>query len=228
MPASIPIAVALPAFLFDLDGTLAHTLPDLQASTNHVRAVYGLPEAPLDVVRSFVGDGAHTLLRRALQPVLPTTTAAQAILLEAAFATYVAHHERQCTGKATLYPGVREHLRGLHERGHPLGVVTNKPERFTLPLLAHLGLTPLLGAIVGGDTLLQKKPDPAPVLHALRTLAAEVHTATMVGDGVQDLRAAKAAGVRTIACLFGYGDPVALRVEAAHVYWRAFGEPEPR
>ncbi|MBL8754682.1 MAG: HAD hydrolase-like protein [Planctomycetes bacterium] len=215
--------MARPAFLFDLDGTLADTLADLAASTNHVRALHGLPAAPLAAVRTFVGDGARTLLRRALHEILPEAAAAAAELLDRAFAEYIAHHERQCTGHATLYPGVRDHLRHLHGLGHPLAVVTNKPERFARPLLVHLGLAPLLGAIVGGDTLPQKKPDPAPVQFALHCLSAEARTATMVGDGVQDLRAGKAAGVRTIACLFGYGDPAALRAEGADAFWTTFG-----
>jgi phosphoglycolate phosphatase len=209
--------------LFDLDGTLADTLEDLAASCNHVRAAHGLPPAARELVRSFVGDGARTLLRRALQPVLPSDVPAQDALLDAAFAAYVAHHDRQCVGHATLYPGVREHLGQLHELGHPLAVVTNKPERFARPLLVHLGIAPLLGAIVGGDTLAQRKPDPAPIRFALQQLGAEGNSATMVGDGVQDLRAAKAAGVRTIACLFGYGDPAALRAEGADAFWATFG-----
>jgi phosphoglycolate phosphatase len=214
--------------LFDLDGTLADTLPDLHASTNHVRARHGLPPATLAELRSFVGDGARTLLARAVAARLPDEAHARDEVLDAAFADYVAHHALQCTGEAQLYPGVAAFLQRLHAAGHALAVVTNKPERCARPVLVHLGLLPLLGALVGGDTLPQKKPDPAPVLHALRTLGAAAATATMVGDGVQDLRAAKAAGVRTIACLFGYGDPLALRTEGAHVYWRAFGEPEQR
>jgi phosphoglycolate phosphatase len=215
------------AFLFDLDGTLADTLPDIAASANHVRAAFGLAALPVTAVKSFVGDGARTLLRRALAGALPEESRAAEQRLDDAFATYVAHHRRQCTVHARLLPGVRETLTALRERGCALGVVTNKPERFARPLLAHLGLHELLGAIVGGDTVPQKKPDPAPVLEALRLLGAAADASTMVGDGVQDLRAGKAAGLRTIACLFGYGDPEALRAEGADVYWSSFGELAP-
>jgi phosphoglycolate phosphatase len=214
-----------PPFLFDLDGTLADTLADLAASANHVRDLHGLPPVPVATVRMFVGDGARTLLQRALEDVLPTDEAARQQALDAAFADYVAHHDAQCTVLARTFPGVREHLERLHAAGHPLAVVTNKPERFAVPIVRHLQLDDLLPVVIGGDTLPQKKPDPAPLHHALRQLGAAPNGGTMVGDGLQDLRAAKAGGLRTIACLFGYGDPAALRREGADGYWRAFGLP---
>jgi phosphoglycolate phosphatase len=101
--------------------------------------------------------------------------------------------------------------------------VTNKPARFAAPILRALGVERLLPVVVGGDTLPQRKPDPAPILHALRQLGGEAGEATMVGDGVQDLRAGKAAGLRTIGCLYGYGEPAALRAEGADGWWSAFG-----
>ena len=215
----------LPPYLFDLDGTLADTLPDIAASTNHVRAQHRLPPLDLATVRGFVGDGARTLLAKALAEVLPAG-AAREPALDAAFAAYCDHHTAQCVVHARLFPGVREHLQTLRTRGHALAVVTNKPERFAVPIVRHLGLGDLFGAIVGGDTVPLKKPDPAPLRHALSQLSGTATGATMVGDGVQDLRAAKAAGLRTIACLFGYGDPARLRSEGADAYWRAFGIAE--
>lgn len=213
-----------PPYLFDLDGTLADTLADIAASTNHVRARHGLPPLDLGTVRGFVGDGARTLLAKALADVLPAGPAREAAL-DAAFAGYCDHHEGQCIVHARLFPGVREHLQQLRRHGHALAVVTNKPERFAVPIVRHLGLRELFGAIVGGDTVAQKKPDPAPLRHALSQLGGAAAGATMVGDGVQDLRAGKAAGLRTIGCLFGYGDPQALQAEGADAFWRAFGSP---
>lgn len=215
--------LALAPFLFDLDGTLADTLPDIAASCNHVRARFGLPPCLTATVRGFVGDGARTLLARALHGALPTDADAAARALDDAFAGYVAHHATQCTVHARLYPGALRALQALHEGGHPLAVVTNKPTRFTAPILRALGLERLLPVVVGGDTLPQRKPDAAPIRHALAQLGAGPRGATMVGDGVQDVRAGKAAGVRTIACLYGYGDPAALRAEGADGYWSAFG-----
>ena len=218
-----------PPFLFDLDGTLAMTITDLAASVNHVRALRGLPQLTETHVQAFVGDGARTLLRRALAEVLPADAAAAEPAIDAAFAEYVAHHEHQCTVHVRPFDGVREHLELLHERGHRCAVVTNKPERFAKKIVDKLDLGELLTVVVGGDTLPLRKPDPAPLLHALQQLGAGVAGATMVGDGVQDLRAAKAAGVRTIGCLFGYGDRVALIREGADAWWSAFGRPgDPR
>ncbi|MCA8976909.1 MAG: HAD-IA family hydrolase [Planctomycetes bacterium] len=209
-----------PAFLFDLDGTLAATLDDIAASTNHVRARHGLDAADLATVRTFVGDGARVLLRRALAAVMPEPTEA---FLDAAFAQYAEHHREQCTVSVRLYPGAREHLDRLHAAGHPLAVVTNKPERFATPIIEHLDLAAMMGAVVGGDTLPQRKPDPAPLRLALERLGASPQGAVMVGDGIQDVRAGKALGLRTIACLYGFHDEATLRAEHADVYWRAFG-----
>ena len=189
-----------------------------------MRAAHGLPAVPVATVRSFVGDGARTLLRRALHEVLPTAPAAAETALDVAFAAYCEHHAVQCTATVQLFPGVRDHLELLARAGHPLAVVTNKPERFALPIVRHFGLHELLPVVVGGDTLPVKKPDPAPLRHALQQLGYGAGDATMVGDGVQDLRAGKAAGLRTIACLFGYGDPQRLRTEGADGFWRSFGE----
>jgi phosphoglycolate phosphatase len=220
------VSAPLP-FLFDLDGTIADTLADIAASTNHVRGRHGLPPLPDTAVRAFVGDGARTLLQRALADVLPPEPAARERAIDDAFAVYGAHHVHQCTMHVRLFPGVREHLAMLHERGHGLAMVTNKPERFAVAIVRHLGLSDLLRVVIGGDTLPQKKPDPAPLQHALRRLGSTQDTGTMVGDGVQDLRAAKALGLATIACLFGYGDPMRLRAERADRYWQAFGVPAP-
>jgi len=218
--------VSSPApFLFDLDGTIADTLADIAASANHVRGHHNLPPLPVAAVRAFVGDGARTLLQRALADALPAEPTARERAVDAAFALYFTHHVDQCTKHVRLFPGVREHLAQLHGRGHGLAMVTNKPERFAVSIVQHLGLSDLLRVVIGGDTLPQKKPDPAPLQHALRRLGWTPDTGTMVGDGVQDLRAAKALGLRTIACLFGYGDPLRLRAEVADRYWQAFGVP---
>ncbi len=216
--------VAAPApFLFDLDGTIADTLADITATTNHVRQRHGLgPLGPAEV-RALVGDGAKSLVRRALAPVLPPEGVDHDRAVDAAFDDYVAHHDHQCTVHASLFAGVRAHLDGLRSHGHRLAIVTNKAFRFARPIVAHLGLDDVVDVVIGGDTLPRKKPDPAPLLAALERLGGRTNGATMVGDGLQDLRAGKAAGLRTIACLFGYGDPASLRHEGADAYWSAFG-----
>ena len=207
-----------PAILFDLDGTLADTLPDLAASANHVRALHDLAPVDAATVRGYLGDGAKALLRRALAERAPDEAA-----LKRAYESYVAHHARCCTDRCRLFPGVIEHLTTLRERGHPMAVVTNKPERFAVPVVRHLGLDDFAAAVVGGDTLPTRKPDPAMLEHALDLLGADRAGATMVGDGLQDLRAGQALGLRTIGCLFGYGDAAQLASAGADALWVRFG-----
>ncbi len=212
-----------PTFLFDLDGTLADTLDDIAASTNFVRAAHGLPPVAAQTVRSFVGDGARTLLRRALADVLPKAHEPLEAFLDAAFATYAEHHQEQCLQLVRAYPGVHAFLAARHAEGCRMAVVTNKPERFAVPIVAHLGLGEYLPVVIGGDTLPVRKPDPAPLRLALQQLGVDGKGVTMVGDGVQDLRAGKAAGMGTVACLFGFGEAAALRAEGADAYWWMFG-----
>ena len=114
-----------PAFLFDLDGTLADTLTDITASANHVRERHELPPVGPEAVRSWVGDGARMLLRRALAEVLHDADVVEA-RLDAAFAAYVEHHERQCTRTVALYPGAREFLSELHDAGQTIILVTHE------------------------------------------------------------------------------------------------------
>lgn len=220
-----PAMPAPSAFLFDLDGTLADTLPDIAASANHVRAQHGLPPLPLPAVQAMVGHGARALLALALAERLPPDGPARGPFLDAAFTAYAAHHATACTQHARLFPGVAAHLAALAAAGHPLAVVTNKPRRFAVPIVAHLGLEPWLPVVVGGDDAAAPKPDPAPLQLALARLGASVAGACMVGDGLPDLRAGKALGIRTIACLYGYGDQRQLRAEGADEYWSAFGIP---
>lgn len=211
-----------PAFLFDLDGTLADTIGDIAATANHVRRSCGLPDLPVDEVRAFVGHGARELLRKSLAGLgLPDDAARW----EQLYRLYAEHHERQCTRTVQLYPGVRAHLEALAAGGHPLGVVTNKPERFARRIVEHLGLGALLPVIVGGDSTAARKPDPAPLRRALSLLGADARGATMVGDGETDLAAGRAAGLRTVACLFGYRPAEVLRALGADEYWQAFGRP---
>lgn len=213
------------AFLFDLDGTLADTLVDIAASTNHVRHQHGLPALALPEVRALVGHGARSLLARALADRLPPEGPERVRAIDLAFALYTEHHDRTCTTHAQPYPGVREHLAALAAAGHGLAVVTNKPRRFAVPIVQALGLDRWLPVVVGGDDAAALKPDPAPLRLALERLGATAAGACMVGDGLPDLRAGKALGVRTIACLYGYGDPAALQAEGADGYWTAFGGP---
>ena len=204
--------------LFDLDGTLIDSLADICASANHLRGAYGLPPVPESAARAYVGDGVFALMERCLAEHGPLEP-----IREQAWQIYSEHHFEQCTALVRPYPGVVDALTRWRADRHPMAVVTNKPTRFVMRILDHLQLTEFFGAVVCGDTLDVKKPDPAPVHEALRLLGATAATATMVGDSVQDLRAGKAAGTRTVAALFGFSDEASLRAEGADEYWSSFG-----
>lgn len=210
-----------PALLFDLDGTLADTLEDIRASANHVRAAAGLPAMDRATTRRMIGDGARNLVARAV------ADNRAGLDPDAALELFRAHHEGQCTRTVELFDGVAESLQAWHAEGHPMAVVTNKPERYAAEIVRHLGLARWLEVVVGGDTLAVRKPDPEPIFEALRRLDASPETAVMIGDGEQDVRAGKAAGVRTIAVLYGYRDEAALRAEGADAHWSCFAETHP-
>ncbi len=214
----------VPPLLFDLDGTLVDSLPDIAASVDFVRAAYDLPALGSDGVRTMVGDGLSTLLARAL-PGLDDDARSRAE------ATYREHHFTQCTRLVRAFPGVHTHLTAWRASGWPLAVVTNKPREFALRVLAACGLDGFFDVVIGGDSTPARKPDPAPCRAALAALGAPTGTGgrgTMIGDGVQDLRAGRAAGLRTIGALFGYRPAAELRAEGADAYWTAFGAAEAR
>lgn len=204
--------------LFDLDGTLVDSLTDIWHSANATRAAFGLPAVERATAQGWVGDGLWMLLRRALADVGPFEA-----VRERAWQVYEAHHREQCVRTVKPYPGVAEHLARWHQQGRPMAVVTNKSTAFAERVLEHVGLRRWLPVLVCGDTLPQRKPDPEPLREALRRLGVVEVRGAMIGDGVQDLRAGKAAGLRTVAVLYGYTDEATLREEGADAYWCAFG-----
>lgn len=206
--------------LLDLDGTLIDSLADIAASANHVRAAYHLPPLPIERIRGMVGDGAAKLIERAL------ADAGRPVVAADVWPIYDAHHTEQCTRLVVAYPGVVAKLREWADDRRPVAVVTNKPERFAVRILEHLGILPLVGTVVGGDTAGAHKPSPLPLRTALERLGVGPERAWMAGDGLQDLRAGRAAGVRTVAALYGFAAPDALRAERADVYWTTFGVAE--
>jgi phosphoglycolate phosphatase len=186
------------ALLFDLDGTLADTIPDLARAVNHARARLGWSPMPVDAVKVHMGDGARELLIGC--------TGLDGTTVDLMIGPWRAHYLEHCTEETTLLPGARDLLEEARRRGLALAVVTNKPAAPARRILASLGVLPLFGAVVGGDTLPVRKPDPGPVLEALRLLGGIAPAeAWLVGDGVQDVEAARAAGAVSVL-LPGYGD----------------------
>ena len=194
--------------MFDLDGTLLDSAPDLAAAVDAMLERLGRAPAGLDKVRLWIGNGARVLVRRALADDMEhdaVDDAAADSALALFMALYGGSH-----ALTRVYPGVLDSLALLRTLGVRLAVITNKPERFVAPLLADMGLGDF-DWIVGGDTLPQQKPDPAGLLWVMRQAGVVAGQALFIGDSRNDIRAARAAGVRCVALSYGYnhGEPIA-------------------
>lgn len=189
------------AILFDLDGTLVDTAPDLAAAIDYVLDKAGRPMIGLDAVRDMVGDGARALLEKGFKATggLPKPEG-----FEAAVKDFMIYYERHLADTSRPFPGVTTCLAQLAEQGYALAVCTNKPEGFSRSLLAQLGMADFFGAIVGGDSLLVRKPDPGHIRGTLDALGTDFGWSAMVGDSANDVNAAKAAGLPCVVVSFGY------------------------
>lgn len=190
----------LRAVLFDLDGTLIHSLPDLVAAVNRLLATEGRGPLDDDAVKSMVGDGAGTLVGRAF--------AASGGLPGPDVAPYqerfLADYEPRSAENTVPWPGVVEALEALRAAGLQLAVCTNKPSRATAEVLDKLNLSRFFHLVVGADDTPAIKPDPAHILCILERLGVPAAAAVMVGDSANDILSARRAGVRSIALSFGY------------------------
>ncbi|MCZ6718633.1 MAG: phosphoglycolate phosphatase [Gammaproteobacteria bacterium] len=188
--------------LLDLDGTLVDSVPDLAYCIDRMLEHLGLPPRGTEKVRQWMGNGLQRLVKRALvdgfegKPDNALFDRAFAILLEL-------YGENTCE-RSTLYPGAREGLTYLQQSAYQLGCVTNKLAQFTQPMLQTLGIYDDFAIIICGDTLPKKKPDPMPLLHAAQYFGVEPEKALMVGDTVNDIQAARAAGFQILCVTYGY------------------------
>lgn len=195
-----------PAILFDLDGTLVDSAPDLAASMNVLLVRRGRSEIPLDDVRHMVGRGAKVLMERGMAA---TGQAASAAEIDEMFDEFLDYYLAHIADLSQPFPGVREALDRLQNAGCVLGVCTNKPEAASIKLLEILNLDAYFGSVVGGDTLTVRKPDPEHVLETMRRLDGDLTSTVMVGDSHPDIAAAQAAGMPVVAVTFGYtSEPV--------------------
>jgi len=195
--------------MFDLDGTLVDSVPDLATAVDRMLAELGREPAGVERVRKWVGNGARVLVRRALAGGLDHSAVGEA-QTEQALARFLDIYA-DCHELITLYPGVHELLEALSTAAVELAVVTNKPERFVAPLLEQVGLGGYFRWIIGGDTLPQQKPDPAALLQVMHLAGVSNLQSLFVGDSRSDVLAARAAGVPCVAVSYGYnhGRPVA-------------------
>ena len=193
--------------LFDLDGTLLDSAGDLVAALNHVRRGQGLDPVATAAYRQHVSRGALGLIRAGL----PESTATEQ---ERWLADFLDYYARNSARKTRPFVGIDTILDRLDERGMPWGVVTNKTERLTLPILGQTGLLGRAACVVCGDTLDQNKPHPAPVLLACELLGLPPESVLMVGDDLRDIEAGKAAGTQTAFATYGYVTCSEAEVEA--------------
>jgi 2-phosphoglycolate phosphatase len=184
--------------LFDLDGTLVDTAPDLGFALNRQREIHRLPALPLQAIRPYVSQGGRGLMKIGFDL---TPEDADFISMREEFLDLYA--KRLCH-ETRLFPGIAELLCELEKRGLPWGVVTNKIERFTLPLLEKLQLAGRAACIVSGDTCSNFKPHPEPLLHASREMGIPAGDCVYVGDDERDVQAARAAKMQVVVVLYGY------------------------
>ena len=184
--------------LFDLDGTLIDSAPDLGAAADQMRVRRGMASLPLEISRPLCGAGARGMLEIAfaMGPEHPD--------YEPMREEFFANYERCLTERTFAFDGVAELIRALQVRGVAWGVVTNKSQRFTDPLTAAMPLFASAGAIVSGDTTPHAKPHPAPLLEAAQRMGLDPAHCLYVGDDERDIVAGRAAGMRTVAATYGY------------------------
>jgi phosphoglycolate phosphatase len=190
--------VSLRTVLFDLDGTLADTAPDLAYALNRVLEEQGRAPLPFDVIRPVVSHGGLALTRLGfgIGPEHPDFAARRQRLLDI-YRDNIARETR-------LFPGMAELLDTIEQRDMNWGVVTNKPAWLTEPLMAALGLDKRAACIVSGDTCTNRKPHPEPMLHACHLAGSLAHHCVYVGDAERDIEAGRRAGMNTLVALFGY------------------------
>ena len=186
------------AVLFDLDGTLADTAPDLARALNRVRAANGLAPMPVAITRPYTSSGARGLLKVGFG-LEPEDEGYEALKLQ-----FLDFYAAEICVDTRLFEGMAELLAQLDLERLPWGVVTNKAERFTLPLLQGLRLGARAACVVGGDTAARAKPHPDPLLHAAAALRLPPAACLYVGDDLRDVTAARAAGMPVIAAKYGY------------------------
>ncbi|WP_353159005.1 phosphoglycolate phosphatase [Salinisphaera shabanensis] len=197
--------------VFDLDGTLIDSVPDLAAAIDTTLTERSLEAPGIERVRDWVGNGSHKLVERALAHAQDISEeAVDRETVDAAHARFLEHYVAAPCARTRPYDGVRQCLSNLATRGVTCVLVTNKPIAFVGPILEHFELERFFALTLGGDSLNEKKPHPAPLLYSAQQMDIDPARALMIGDSRHDIEAGKAAGFRTLAVSYGYnhGEPV--------------------
>jgi len=196
----------LRAALFDLDGTLVDTAPDLAAAANRMLADLGRPALAEDGIRDYIGKGVVNLVNRCFE----ATGGGSEEERRRAMETFERHYIAGIADLSRPYPGVVDGLAALERAGIAMGCVTNKAGRFTEPLLVATGLRRFFGVVVSGDTVERKKPHPDPMLFAAGKLGVTPAETLVVGDSLNDVQSARAAGCPVVVVPYGYREGLAL------------------
>ncbi|MGR9045388.1 MAG: HAD family hydrolase [Gammaproteobacteria bacterium] len=191
----------LSCVLFDLDGTLVDTAPDLIACLNHALSQHGFPSARGDRIKPFISYGAAAMIKASLGHA--ATGDVQSSILE----TMLDHYQRNIAEHTVFYSGMPETLDAIEALGLKWGVVTNKLKRFTLPLMEALDLTRRAACIISGDTTSHSKPHPEPMLAGCEQACVPPKECVYIGDASHDIEAGKNVGMKTLAALYGYLKP---------------------
>ena len=192
------MTVVCRAVLFDLDGTLIDSAPDLAGAANDLRAIRGLAPLPFARLRPMVGTGARGMVGRAFD-VAPGDAAFAALRDE-----FLARYEARMAQETHIFEAMAPVLERLQSHGMPWGIVTNKAARFSEPLLVAMGLDERAATVISGDTTPHAKPHPAPLIEAARRLGLPAADCIYVGDDLRDIQAGRAAGMATVAAAWGY------------------------
>ena len=199
--------------LFDFDGTLIDSVPDLTTSVNLMMQELGMQAYTQEQVRGWVGNGASTLVKRALvgKADISDVDIGNNIFEKALDIFLDYYHEHLCDA-TYLYKGVQETLQTLHDRGYLMAIITNKPAEFIEPIIAKLAIEHYFSLNIGANTLPKKKPDPEPLLYVCKQLDIKEYEAVMVGDSKNDIIAANAAWIESVAVTYGYnyGEAISL------------------
>ena len=211
--------------LFDLDGTLVNSAPDIGNAANRMLKTLGVETAEPGQIQTWIGNGLPKLVKRALtkdfngEPEPDLFAKALPILMQ--------HYERDVCVDSYMYEGVPETLEQLYKQGFTLGCVTNKAASCTLPLLNQLGIDQYFTSIVSGDTCAHKKPHPEPLLHGIQEMELKPENCVLVGDSAHDIHAANAAQIPVIAVNYGYNQGVDLRTENPYSLVESFRDVVP-
>ncbi|MEA5122785.1 phosphoglycolate phosphatase [Xanthomonas floridensis] len=187
-----------PLVIFDLDGTLVDSAPNIAEALNATLQELGMQQFSEATIRGWIGEGVHVLLATALREAGGTHDA------DTEMPVMMRHYEACLLHNPQLYSGVGEALTGLREAGATLALCTNKPSRFIAPLLEHLGIASQFSSVLGGDSLAQRKPDPSPLLQLARQFQRTPQQCLMVGDSATDAAAARAAAMPLAMVRYGY------------------------